>query len=92
MRTFVLKTIAAAAGMAALAGVASAQPAPPPGYPAATGSLAPLDPAAPGAPAPRFESDGNANMPRAMNAPGAPNYTQGSGQSTGGPARELIPR
>ena len=91
MRHPFIASLSAAAALAALTGMAVAQPAlaPPPGPP---GAARALDPESPGAPAPRYETDGNANMPRAMNAPGAPNYTQGSGQQTGGPARELIPR
>lgn len=41
---------------------------------------------------PRYETNGNAKDPAALVNPSVPAYQQGSGQETGGPARELIPR
>ena len=40
----------------------------------------------------RYENDGNAKNPAGRVSTEVPAYQQGSGQETGGPAKELIPR
>ena len=79
-------------GEAAGLRLAQAPYMPPP--PSVAGSVAPGRPVLPesGPGTPTYESDGNSKNPAAVNSPNVPASQQGSGQETGGPARELIPR
>ena len=99
----IVSVVAAAAAALALSAAAQAESLrvaqapyvpPPPSLSGPGGVASPGRPILPetGPGTPTYESDGNSRTPRALNSPDVPAYQQGSGQETGGPARELIPR
>lgn len=99
----IVSALAAAAAVLALSAAAQAESLrvaqapyvpPPPSLSGSAGTAGLGRPVLPetGPGTPTYETDGNAKNPRALNSPDVPAYQQGSGQETGGPARELIPR
>jgi hypothetical protein len=87
LKRIVLSALAAVA----LAAPALAQVPVPPPPSAGGGAPSRLTPPESGRNAPSYETDGNAKNPAELQNPNVPSYQRGSGQETGGPARELIP-